>query len=183
MKPKGARTRNLEQKKKIVEELKQKILSSNAQILVNLCGLTVEETTEIRKTLKKQGANVQVVKNTLARIAAEDTPLKAIEDRIVGPTAIVFSYEDPVEVIKTLVKFDKEFEPFEIKAAILEGKPLDKEQVVAVSKLPSKEVLLAKVVGTIQAPLYGFVGVLAANLRNLIGVLYAIKEAKEKQQG
>jgi large subunit ribosomal protein L10 len=183
LKPKGAKTRNLELKKRIVEDLKEKINSSNAQILVNLCGLTVEETTEIRKELKKLGAKVQVVKNTLARIAAEDTPLKAIEDQIVGPTAIVFSYGDPVEVVKSVVKFDKELEKFDIKAAILEGKPLTKEQLIEVSKLPPREVLLAKLVGTIQAPLYGFVGVLAANLRNLVGVLYAIKKAKEKQQG
>ncbi|BAT72231.1 large subunit ribosomal protein L10 [Thermosulfidibacter takaii ABI70S6] len=182
MKPKGAKTRNLELKRQIVEDLKEKINSSNAQILVNLCGLTVEETTEIRKELKKLGAKVQVVKNTLARIAAEDTPLKAIEDKIVGPTAIVFSYGDPVEVVKSIVKFDKELEKFDVKGAILEGKPLTKEQVIEVSKLPPREVLLAKLVGTLQAPLYGFVGVLAANLRNLVGVLYAIKEAKEKQQ-
>jgi len=181
--PKGPKTRRLEEKKRVVEELKEKINSSNAQILVDLCGLTVEETTEIRKELKKLDARVQVVKNTLAKIAAEDTSLKAIEDHFRGPTAIVFSYGDPVEVIKKIVKFEKDLEKLDVKAGVLEGKPLTREQIIEVSKLPSREVLLAKVVGTVQAPLYGFVGVLAANLRNLIGVLYAIKEAKEKQQG
>ncbi len=181
MKPKGPKTRNLEKKRQIVEDLKNKITSSNAQILVDLCGLTVEETTEIRKELKKLGAKLQVVKNTLARIAAEDTPLKAVEDHIKGPTAIVFSYEEPVDVIKSVVKFEEELENLQIKAGVLEGKPLTREQLIEVSKLPPKEVLVAKAVGTIQAPLYGLVAVLAANIRNLIGVLYAIKDAKEKQ--
>ena len=180
--PKGPKTKRLEEKKKIVEELKEKITSSNAQILVNLCGMTVEDTTQIRKELKKLDARVQVVKNTLAKIAAEDTVLKPVEEHFRGPTAIVFCYGDPVTVIKSLVKYEKDFEHFNIKAGVLEGKPLTKEQLVEVSKLPSREVLVAKVVGTIQAPLYGLVGVLAANLRNLIGVLYAIKQAKEQQQ-
>jgi len=179
--PKGPKTRNLERKKQIVADLKEKIEKSNAQILLDMCGMTVEETTEVRKALKKLGARVQVVKNTLARIAAEDTPLKQVEDYIKGPTAIVFSYEDPVEVIKSIVKFEEEFENLQIKAGILEGKALTREQIVEVSKLPSKDVLIAKAVGTIQAPLYGLVAVLAANIRNLIGVLYAIKDAKEKQ--
>ncbi len=178
--PKGPKTKKLEEKKKKVQELKEKIESSNAQILVDLCGLTVEETTQIRKELKKLGANVQVVKNTLARIAAEDTPLKAVEDYIKGPTAIIFSYSDPVEVIKSIVNFEKELEKLDIKAGVLEGKPLTKEQILEVSKLPPKEVLIGKAVGTIKAPLYGLVGVLAANLRNLIGVLYAIKDKKEQ---
>ncbi len=179
--PKGPKTRRLEEKKKIVEELKEKFLNARAQILVDLCGLTVEEVTQIRKELKKAETELKVVKNTLARIAAEDTPMKEIEDLFRGPTAVAFAYGDPVETAKIVVKFVKEFEKFDLKGGLIEGKPLTAEEIERVSKLPPKEVLIAQAVGTIKAPLYGFVGVLAANLRNLVGVLYAIKEAKEKQ--
>ncbi len=179
--PKGPKTRRLEEKRKIVEELREKFVGSKAQILVDLCGLTVEEVTQIRKELKKAETELKVIKNTLAKIAAENTPVKAVEDLFRGPTAVAFAYGDPVETTKIIVKFVKEFEKFDLKGGLIEGKPLTSEELERISQLPPKEVLMAQVVGTIKAPLHGFVGVLAANLRNLIGVLYAIKEAKEKQ--
>jgi len=181
LKPKGPKTQRLEEKKKIVGELREKFTNANAQVLVDLCGLTVEEVTQMRKELKKADTELKVVKNTLARIAAEGTPLQEIEDLFRGPTAVAFAYGDPVETVKIIVKFAKEFEKLDLKGGMIEGKPLTAEELERVAKLPPKELLLAQVVGTMKAPLYGFVGVLAANLRNLVGVLYAIKEAKEKQ--
>ena len=179
--PKGPKTKRLEEKKKIVEELKGKILETKAQFLVNICGLTVEEVTQIRKELKKANAQLKVVKNTLAKIAAEETPLKQIEDLFKGPTAITFAYGDPVEVAKIVTKYAKEFENFEIKGGLIEGKALEVKDIEKVAKLPPKEVLTAQALAAMKSPLYGLVGVLAANLRNLIGVLYAIKQKKEQQ--
>ena len=179
--PKGAKTRNLEEKKRVVEGIVKAVNDSNAQFIVNVIGMTAEDVTNLRKLLKTKGAKLQVVKNTLARIAAEYCDLKAVEDLFVGPTAIVYSYGDPVEIAKVIVKAVKDYPQFQIKGACIAGKALSPSDVETLSKLPPREVLLARLLATMKAPIYGFVGVLAANIRQLIYVLNAIKEKKEKQ--
>lgn len=179
--PKGPKTARLEEKRRVVEDIKRQVEESQAQFIVNVIGMTAEDVSNLRKLLRSRNAKLQVVKNTLARIAAEECAIKAVEDLFVGPSAIVYSYGDPVEVSKVLVKATKDYEAFSIKGACIGGKAYSAKDVELLSKLPPKEVLVAKVMATMKSPLYGLVAVLAGNIRKFIYVLNAIKEAKEKK--
>jgi large subunit ribosomal protein L10 len=178
--PKGAKTRNLEEKKRKVSEIISAVNSSNAQFIVNVIGMTAEDVTNLRKLLKSKNAKLQVVKNTLARIAAEECDLRVVEDLFVGPTAVIYSYGDPVEIAKVITKATKDYPKFQIKGGCVNGKALTPKDVEVLSKLPPREVLLAKLLATMKAPLYGFVGVLAGNIKQLIYVLNAIKDRKQE---
>lgn len=170
----------LEQKKEVVKELKDKLNGSKATILTDYRGLDVAEITELRRQLREAGVEYKVVKNTLTRIAAKDAGYDFLEDYLVGPTAIAFS-EDPVAPAKVLSNFAKEHKDLELKAGMLDGKLLDKDAIKQLADLPSREVLLARVLAGMQAPISGLVNVLNGPLRGLVYALQAIKDKKEQQ--
>ncbi len=175
------RRRTLARKQALVDGIREKLESSQAVILVDYCGLTAEQMANLRRQLREKGSELRVVKNTLALRAAQGTSLAQALDLFKGPTAFVYGYQDPVETAKVLVKFAKEVEQLELKGGLIEGKVFGPEDVDALSKLPSRDVLLATLLATFNAPITGLVNVLAANLRGLVTVLNAIKDKKEKE--
>ncbi|AEG16563.1 50S ribosomal protein L10 [Desulfofundulus kuznetsovii DSM 6115] len=167
-----------EEKQAILAELTEKFRTSKAAVLTNFRGLDVASMTKVRRRLRESGSELKVAKNTLTRLAANEAGLEGLDPYLEGPTAIAFGYEDPVAPAKVLAELAREFKQLEIKAGILEGKVIDVEGVRRLADLPSREVLLARVAGGIQAPLYGFAGALQGLLRNLVYVLEAIRKQK-----
>ncbi|MDI3481930.1 MAG: large subunit ribosomal protein [Tepidanaerobacteraceae bacterium] len=165
------------EKIKAVEELRDKFGRSKTVVLADYRGLNVADITQLRKKLREQGIEFKVVKNTLTRIAIKDFDYN-LDEFLEGPTAVAFSYEDPVAPAKVLVDFAKAHKELEIKAAVVEGKVCGKDIIEDLAKMPPKEELLAKAVGSIQAPLYGIVNVLQGPLRNLVYTLQAIQDKK-----
>jgi len=166
-----------EAKVKAVEELRDKFGRCRAAILTDFRGLNVAEITELRRKLKEQSVEYKVVKNTLTSIALKDFDYN-LDEFLEGPTAIAFSYEDPVAPAKVLVDFAKTHKQLEIKAGVVEGKVADKATIDQLAKMPPKEQLLANVVGALQSPLYGIVGVLQGTLRDFVYTLQAIQDKK-----
>ncbi|HBT47358.1 MAG TPA: 50S ribosomal protein L10 [Peptococcaceae bacterium] len=163
----------------VVEEIKGKIGRSSALILAEYRGLNVAEMTQLRRQLKEAGAELKVVKNTLTRIAARDAGLEGLHPYLEGPTAIVFSFQDPVAPAKIVSGLARTKEEFKVKAGVLQGKIIGQAEIKALAELPPREQLLAKVVGGLQGPLYGLVGVLSGPLRSLVYALEAIRQQKE----
>jgi len=169
---------NLEEKKQVVEEIKNRLQKSQGVVLTDYRGLNVAEVTELRAKLREAGIEFKVLKNTLTRIAAGEVGLKGLDPYLEGPTAIAFGIEDPIAPAKILSEFARTHKALEIKGGILENRVIDVKEVKALADLPSKEVLLAKLLGAMQSPLYGFAGTLQGLLRNLVYVLDAVREKK-----
>ena len=169
----------IELKQPVVQEIKGKLEASKGAVLTDYRGLNVAEVTELRNKLREVGVEYKVVKNTLARIAANEIGIEGLDGYLEGPTAIAYGIEDAVAPAKVLSEFAKAHVNLEIKAGILEGKVIDLNGVKALADLPSREVLLAKLLGSMQSPLYGMANVLQGNLRNLVYVLDAVRKTKE----
>lgn len=167
----------LEGKKQVVNELSEKIKGAVSMVLADYRGLTVEQDTDLRNALRKAGIEYRVVKNTLTKLAMEQNGLEGINPYLNGPTALAVS-NDPVAPAKVLSEYAKKYEKLELKIGVVEGKIIDKDGIKALAELPSKDVLVARVLGGLQAPVYGFVNVLNANLRGLVVALNAIAEQK-----
>ena len=146
----------LEQKQQIVKELNEAIANSVAGVIVDYKGISVADDTVLRKELREAGIDYRVVKNTLLGRAIEGTELESIKGVLEGTTAIAISKEDHVAAARILNKFAEAHENFNIKAGYLDGKEIDLETVKSLAKLPSREVLLATVVGAFQAPIAAF---------------------------
>lgn len=166
----------LEQKKEVVSDIQERLKSAKSIVLADYRGLTVEQDTELRKALRDAGLSYKVVKNTLTRIAADNLGLSELDPYIKGPTAMAYSTEDEVLTAKVMSKYASKFEKFNIKAGVVEGKLIDVDGVKALADLPSKEELIAKMLGGFNAPISGFVNVLNANIRGLVVALNAIAE-------
>lgn len=165
-----------------IESLKSRFQSSLFTILADYKGLSVASITDLRRRLRKGDATLKVVKNRLAKIAAKDTPVEALSAHFVGTTAVAMSMADPTVTAKALTGFAKENEKLVIKAALFEGKPLTIKEITALASLPSREELIAKMLGSMQAPARNLVSVLAQIPRQLVTVLSAIKDQKTTQQ-
>ena len=146
----------LEQKQQIVKELAEAISGSVAGVIVDYKGINVADDTVLRKELREAGIDYRVVKNTLLGRAIEGTELDGIKSVLEGTTAIAISKEDHVAAARILNKFAEAHENFNIKAGYLDGKEIDLETIKSLAKLPSREVLLATVVGAFQAPIAAF---------------------------
>ncbi len=147
--------------------------------LVAFQGLSVPEISALRHELRTVGTEFHVVKNTLARRAIKGTDLEQLEEHFQGSTAVALSNEDPALPAKILAKFAKSNPKLEVKVGLLSGKPLSRENVEALSKLPPREVLLSMLLGTLKAPTSGLVNVLAGVLTKFVRTLHAIQQAKE----
>ena len=170
--------KEVERKKKIVEELKEKIDSANVLVVSDYRKVSVKEITELRKNLREQEAEYKVVKNTLMERAVDKAGFSELKEHLKGPVAVLFGYKEPVTPLKALVDFVKEIEKGEIKAGVIEKTFVDGEKIAEIAKLPRKEVLLSRVVGGFQAPMYGLVNVLSGTIRKLVYALNAVSEKK-----
>ncbi len=140
--------------------------------------MDVEAVNALRSQLRAVGVDYRVVKNTLLRLAAKGTDAECLEAQLQGPTAVAFAGDDPVAPAKVLADLAKASKFFELKGGVMGGKQLSVDDIKALAELPSREVLLARVLGSISAPATNFVGVLAAVPRALVQVLAAIQEQK-----
>lgn len=170
---------NKQSKEAVVAEFSGKLAEAKAAFLADYRGLTVEQANDLRRKLRAAGVEYRVVKNTLLRRAAKDTPAACLDEYLVGPTAIALAADDPVAPAKALVEFAKDSKVFELKAGMLDGKLLTLDDIRALSDLPSREQLLAKMLGSLNAPATNLVGVFAAVPRSFVQVLAAIKDQKE----
>ena len=168
----------LEQKKQVVSELSGRIKEAKTMVLADYRGLTVEQDTELRNALRKAGVEYRVVKNTLTKLAMDENGYSDIAEYLNGPTALAMSSEDLVAPAKVLVEYSKKYDKFELKAGIVEGRLIDLNGVKALAELPSREALIARVLGGFNAPISGFVNVLNGNIRGLVVALNAIAEQK-----
>jgi len=146
----------LEQKQQAVAELAERIRNSVAGVIVDYKGITVEDDTKLRKELRESGVKYTVVKNTLIKRAAEQAELNGIDDVLNGTSAIATSDEDYVAAARILQNFADKHENFTVKTGYLDNEVISLEKIKSLAKLPSREVLLANVLGAFQAPIESF---------------------------
>ena len=169
----------LEDKKSIVKALNERLGRIQVAILTDYKGLDVTAINDLRRKLREENVEYQVVKNTLLLRASEGTDVALLKDYFVGPSAVALSYEDPVAPAKVLTQFAKDHEALEIKAGVMEGKVLDLATLRALADLPSREVLLGQLVGVLNNVPTSFVRLVAEIPRQMLNVLTAIKDQKE----
>ena len=146
----------LEQKQQVVAQLAERIQGSVAGIIVDYKGITVEDDTKLRKELRESGVKYTVVKNTLIKRAAEKAGLNGIDDVLNGTSAIATSAEDYVAAARILQKFAEQHDNFKVKTGYLDNEVISLDKIQSLAKLPSREVLLANVLGAFQAPIASF---------------------------
>lgn len=166
------------QKEKIVEELSEKLSRRKIAIFGDLSGVSVAKSQELRRQLKKDNAELKVAKKTLFDIALEKVGSEFRTKNLKGEVVLAIGYADEAGPAKTLVKFSKTNETFKILGAILGSAAISEKDVVRLSKLPSKEILLAQLLGVMQSPMQNLARALNGNARNLVVVLNKIKDKK-----
>jgi large subunit ribosomal protein L10 len=175
---KGGETLKKENKAQVVADLAVKLAKSKSTFLADYRGLTVEQVNTLRGALRNSGAEYKVAKNTLLRLATKGTASECLNPLLAGPTAIAIASGDPVATAKVMADFAKSNAKFELKGGALDGKVLSVSDIKALAELPSREVLLARMLGSFSAPATNFVGVLAAVPRAFVQVLAAYKDQK-----
>ncbi len=169
---------NRQGKADLVEDLKKRFQDTSVALLTDFQGLKVSDITKLRQNLRKSQAELKVIKNTLATLALKGTEMEGLNKFFIGPTALVTTPADPIEPTKILVKFFKDLEKSKIKAGYLSGKILTAAEIETLSKLPSREEMLSKLLGSMQAPAQSLVNVMSAIPRQLVTVLAAIRDKK-----
>jgi large subunit ribosomal protein L10 len=164
-----------------VEQIRQWLSEAKGVIFTDYRGLNVSQMTQLRKRLRQNQADYHVVKNTLFRLAAQGLITENLEDILQGPTAIAFLHGDEAAAAKALSEAIRELRVLTVKGAVLGGKRYDAEAVQQLAKLPPREVLVAQVVGGLQAPITGLVGTLHGILRDFVYTVQAIADKKTAQ--
>ncbi len=164
---------NRKEKEQIVSDLCKKIEGYKAVVLTHYRGLNVEQMNHLRKRLREERVSYQVIKNTLMRLASKGTDLEKLNDYFEGPTAIAISYGDPILLAKVLSEFIKTQPSLEIKVGLIEGRVAPPEEVKALATMPSREVLLAQILGGIQMSGGQVVGAILNILQQMLGVIQA----------
>jgi large subunit ribosomal protein L10 len=167
-----------QQKSDQIEKLTQKFTDAGSVVFTDYKGMTMTQLSELRKSLRDNSAEFSVTKNNLVRLALKNASISVDDALLDGPTATLFSFGDEIAPIKILTKALKDNNIGEVKAGLLNGEVMDKYKVQKLASLPSKDELRGKTVGVLVAPLHGIVGVLQANLRNLVYALDQIKVSK-----
>jgi large subunit ribosomal protein L10 len=170
---------NRDQKTEIINALNETFSKAKFAVVADYRGLKVTELEKLRKNLRENDAQVQVAKNTLLRIAVKGTAYENLGEFFSGTTAVAVGFNEPVGPSKVLTAFAAEFNAFSIRTAVLDGTLLSADDVIALSKLPSREELLAKLLGTMNAVPTGFVRVLSAVPQKLLYAFTAIKDQKD----
>lgn len=170
---------NLEQKKKIVQDLNERFSKAAVVIVTDYKGLDVAAINDLRRRLRKEEVEYQVVKNSLMVRAAQETDVALIKETFKGPSAVAMSYSDPIAPAKVLTEFAKDHDVFAIKVGVMDGKIIELNEIKALSALPSREVLLGTFVSVLNNVPTGFVRTLAEIPRRLLNVLQAVKDQKE----
>ena len=151
----------VELKKPVIDEIAANIADAQSVVIVDYCGLTVEQDTRLRKELRENGVIYKVYKNTMMNFAFKGTDCESLSQHLEGPNAIAISKTDATAPARILAKFAKEAKALEIKAGIVEGTYYDATGMEAISKIPSREELLGKLLGSIQSPIANFARVIS----------------------
>ena len=165
---------NRNEKSAIVSELSDSFNRAKLAAVTDYCGLTVSQLQKIRIELRECNSEIRIAKNTLLKRAVTGTDSELLSDDFTGTTAVVMAYDDPVSPAKVLAKYAKDFEKFNIRCAALEGGRLSADDITALSKLPTKEILLGQFLGTLNSLPTGIVQVLAAVPRTFLNGLVAV---------
>lgn len=175
--------KNAQMKREAVAEITQKIKDSQSVIVVSATGVTVAEITELRKKFREAGVEYKVLKNTLVRLALGDLGIDSLDPLLNGPSAFAFGINDPTAPAKVICDHIAEAknDKIQIKAGLLGDVYLDVKGVEALAKMPSRDELLAKMLGSLNAPATNLVGVLSATLRSLVYAIDAVRQQKEAQ--
>ncbi len=162
-------SKNLEIKKGVVADIKEKFEKAQSVVLVDYRGLNVAEVTDLRNQLRKAGVEYAVLKNTMINLAVKDMNLDDMKPHLEGPTAVAFGYEDAVAPAKILADFAKKNKNVTIKCGVVDGAYIDEKGVQALANTPSREVLIAKIMGSMMSSVSKFV--------------YALEAIRKKQAG
>ncbi len=165
-------------KEQVVADLHGKLQDVKLAVLANYSGMSVAKIEALRSDLRKSGTEMRVIKNTLLRIASKDTDFVVLDEYLKGPLALILSYGDAVESSRAIVDFAKKNAELEIKAGLMGGRLLSKEQVSTLAELPSREVLLSKLLSVMVGVQTGLVTVLSGVPRGLVQVLDAYRAKK-----
>lgn len=168
-------------KEQVVAELQEKLKDVKLAILVDYSGLNVRKITELRNELRKSDAEIRVIKNTLFKLASKDSEFTLFDDHLKGPLALIMNFGDVVGSTKALVEFAKKNAELELKVGIMSGTFLTTEQIQALSELPSREVLLGKLLSVMIGAQTSLVTVLSGVPRQFVRILEAYREKKEKE--
>jgi large subunit ribosomal protein L10 len=171
---------NRDEKTAIISELNDSFNRAKFTVVTDYCGLTVSELQELRIQLRSCDSEIRIAKNTLLKRAVSDTASDVLVDEFTGTTAVVMAYNDPVGPAKALSNFAKEHKKLQIRAAVLEGDKISSDELLALSKLPTKEVLLGQFLSVLNSVPSGLVQVLSGVPRTFLYGLQAIKEQKEQ---
>lgn len=166
------------QKSEIVSELSEKLGRMKSVVFTSISGYTMDDANSLRAKGREAGVEVMIAKKTLLNRALAQSGFAVSPDELEGSILTAIGIDDEVAAAKLIAEFAKDREAIKIVGGILEGKYVGASAIKQLATLPSREVLLAKLVGSLQAPISGFVNVLAGNLRQFVYVLNAIKEAK-----
>ena len=168
-----------QEKSRIVSELQDKFGKAKGIVFTDYRGLNVEELTSLRIALRASAVEYKVVKNTLAKRAAEGTPVDAAREILSGPIGIAIGYDDPVLVVKKVLEYSKTNDKLEIKGGVVEGGVYTPAQMKTISELPPRVVLLAMLVGAMQSPLSKLAGLLNSTLTRFMYAMEGLKHKKE----
>ena len=168
-------------KEQVVAELQEKLKGVKLAILVDYSGLNVTKITALRNELRKSDAEIRVIKNTLFKLASKDLEFNLFDDHLKGPLALIMNFGDVVEPTKVLVDFAKKNAALELKVGVMNGSFLTKEQIQTLSELPSREVLLGKLLSVMVGAQTSLVTVLSGVPRQFVQLLEAYRVAKENE--
>ncbi len=166
------------EKESLVVEIKDRLNDAGALLLADYRGLTVKEMQELRNVLRATGSELKVYKNSLTEIAIRELALPSLDEYLAGPTAIIFTGEDPVAPAKALTAFAKAHKALELKGGLVENQVVDANGVKAIATLPSREELIAKLLGTMLNPLTGFARVLNGPVEAFARTVQAVADQK-----
>lgn len=150
----------VELKRPIIDEIKAYAVDAKAAVIVDYRGLTVEQDTALRKKLREAGVVYKVYKNTYLKMAFEGTDFAQLDNHLEGPTAVAFATEDATSAARILAEFAKTADKLELKAGVVEGTYYDAQGIQKVATIPSREVLISKLLGSLQSPITNFARVL-----------------------
>ncbi|MHB8917853.1 MAG: 50S ribosomal protein L10 [Desulfocucumaceae bacterium] len=168
-----------QKKELLLDELRGSFKESRVAVMADYRGINVSAMTKLRRRMRDKGCSLKVAKNTLTLKVAREMGMEGLEPYLAGPTMIAFSSEDLVAPAKVFTEFIKETKsPLEIKGGVLEGRAIDAKAVRELADLPSREVLLSRVLAGMQGPMYGFATVLQGTIRNFVYALEAIRKQK-----
>jgi large subunit ribosomal protein L10 len=166
----------------VVVEIKKALDAAEGGVfLIDYRGLTVSQMATLRNLLREAGGEMRVYKNRLVQIALRENAMPTMDELLLGPSAFVFVEEEPVSSAKVIATFAKEHPALEMKGGLVQGEVLDQSDLKALSKLPSRDELMAKLLGTLTNPARGMVTVLSGVSRGLVTAIDALGKQKEQE--